>query len=76
MFQTAVGGLAVTATLILVNGQTVVHRFVHEYGTLIIESDRDDAAVKIEWRGLRECAEDRVFLTGEAQGISDGGECS
>jgi hypothetical protein len=48
VFQTAVGGLAVTATLIPVNGQTVVRRFVREYGTLIIESDRDDAAVKID----------------------------
>jgi hypothetical protein len=42
---------AVTATLIPVNGQTVVHRFVHEYGTLIIESDRDDAALKIDGEG-------------------------
>ena len=38
----------VTATLIPEKGQTVVHRFEHSYGTLILESDRDDAALKID----------------------------
>ena len=38
----------VTATVIPRNGQTVVHRFEHVYGTLIVESDRDDAALKID----------------------------
>ena len=30
----------VTATVIPEKGQTVVHRFEHLYGTLIVESDR------------------------------------
>ena len=38
----------VTATVIPGKGQTVVRRFVHEYGTLIVESDRYDAALKID----------------------------
>jgi hypothetical protein len=37
-----------TATVIPVKGQTVAHRFEHLYGTLIVESDRDDAALKID----------------------------
>ena len=38
----------VTATVIPEKGQTVVHRFEHSYGTVIVESDRDDAALKID----------------------------
>jgi hypothetical protein len=38
----------VTATVIPRNGQTVVHRFEHVYGTLIVESDRPDAALRID----------------------------
>src|SRR5215469_11488251 len=43
------GSLApVTATVIPEKGQTLVHRFVHEYGTLIVESDRENAALRID----------------------------
>src|ERR1700730_8200266 len=38
----------VTATVVPEKGQTVVHRFEHSYGTLIVVSDRDDAALKID----------------------------
>ena len=38
----------VTATVVPEKGQTVVHRFQHVYGTLIVESDRDDAVLKID----------------------------
>jgi hypothetical protein len=38
----------VTATVIPEKGKTVVHRFEHSYGTLIVVSDRDDAALKID----------------------------
>ena len=38
----------VTVTVVPGKGQTVVHRFEHLYGTLIVESDRDDAVLKID----------------------------
>ena len=38
----------ITATVIPGKGQIVVHRFEHLYGTLIVESDREDAAIKID----------------------------
>src|SRR5260221_7740833 len=42
------GSLApLTATVTPEKGQAVVHRFEHVYGTLIVESDRMDAALRI-----------------------------
>lgn len=38
----------VTATVIPRNGRTVVHRFEHVYGTLIVESDRMDAVLRVD----------------------------
>lgn len=40
--------MPVTATVIPGKGRTLVHRFEHLYGALIVESDRDDAALKID----------------------------
>jgi hypothetical protein len=43
------GSLApLTATVTPEKGQAVVHRFEHVYGTLIVESDRTDAALRID----------------------------
>jgi PEGA domain len=43
------GSLApLTATVTPEKGQAVVHRFEHLYGTLIVESDRMDAALRID----------------------------
>jgi hypothetical protein len=43
------GSLApLTATVTPEKGQAVVHRFEHVYGTLIVESDRMDAALRID----------------------------
>jgi hypothetical protein len=43
------GSLApLTVTVTPEKGQTVAHRFEHLYGTLIVESDRNDAALKID----------------------------
>jgi hypothetical protein len=43
------GSLApITVTVTPEKGQAVVHRFEHVYGTLIVESDRMDAALRID----------------------------
>jgi PEGA domain len=43
------GSLApLTVTVTPEKGQAVVHRFEHVYGTLIVESDRTDAALRID----------------------------
>ena len=43
------GSLAsVTATVTPEKGQAVVHRFEHVYGTLIVESDRMDAVLRVD----------------------------
>jgi hypothetical protein len=38
----------ITVTVTTEKGQAVVRRFEHVYGTLIVESDRMDAALRID----------------------------